>query len=136
MGRSVTQPWPDDPREFVLAYLAAWNVGDVDRACDAFHVPALLFADGAVQPRLDEVARRDWIGGYVDSTRGELAAGTRWTCPSLDVRTLGPDSALAMARWVFTRADGTVLEDYPDAYLLVRTGGRWAFMADIIDPGA
>jgi hypothetical protein len=25
-----------------------------------------------------------------------------------------------------------VLEDYPDSYLLVRIGGRWAFLADVI----
>ena len=128
--------WPDDPRAFVLEYLDAWNVGDVDRVCDAYSLPTILYSEGRLQPRLDQAAQRAWLGRYIDSTRAELAAGTRWTCPSLAIAPLGPRSALATAQWVFTRTDGTVLEDYPDTYLMVRVGGRWLFMADIIDPAS
>jgi len=128
MGR----PWPDDPTEFVMAYLDAWNEGDVDRVCDAYHLPSGVHKEGRVVAYPDEAAVRADLGGYVDSTRAELAGGTRWTCPSLTITSLGSAAALATARWVFSRPDGTVLEDYPDSYVMVRVDGRWFFMADVI----
>lgn len=128
----MSLPWPDAPEAYMTAYLDAWNEGDTDRVCDAYHVPALIFKDGAVQANLDTESRLAYLGAYLDSTRDELAQGTRWECPSLEVVALGADSALATARWTFRRTDGTVLEDYPDSYLLVRIEGRWAFMADVI----
>jgi uncharacterized protein DUF4440 len=128
----VTEAWPDDPADYMSAYLDAWNAGDSDRVCDAYHVPALIYTEGVVQANLDDAARRAWLGTYVDSTRPELETGARWTCPSLDVTRLGADAAVATARWVFGRADGTVLEDYPDTYLLVRVAGRWVIMADVL----
>jgi hypothetical protein len=131
----MSPAWPDDPRLFVRAYLDAWNAGDADRVCDAYHVPSLIYAEGAVHANLDADARRSWLGSYVESTRAELAAGTRWECPSLKVTSLGADAALATARWVFRRTDGTILEDYPDTYVLVRLGGRWAFLADVVYEG-
>lgn len=130
----MNRTWPDDPGAYMQSYLDAWNEGDADRVCDAYHVPALIYKAGAVQPNLDDAARRAWLGTYVESTRAELAAGTRWTCPSLDLTRLGPDAAVAVARWVFARTDGTVLEDYPDTYILVHVSGRWVIMADVL-PG-
>ena len=128
----MSEPWPDDPREFLLAYLAAWNAGDVDRVCDAYLVPALIYHPDGLEANLDDAARRAYLGGYVESTREELAAGTRWECPSLEITRLGNKAALVTARWVFRRTDGTALEDYPDTYVLVWLGGRWVFMADVI----
>jgi hypothetical protein len=124
--------WPDDPREYVLAYLEAWNAGDADRVCDAYHIPSLIYAEGAVHANLDTESRRAWLAGYVESTRPELAAGTRWECPALDIVPLGPDAALATARWVFRRPDGSALEDYPDSYVMVRLEGRWVFLGDVV----
>ena len=129
-------PWPDDPREYVLAYLDAWNAGDADRVCDAYHIPSVIYADGAVHANLDTDARRAWLGGYVASTRPELAAGTRWECPTLEVVSLGPDAAFITARWIFRRRDGSVVEDYPDSYVLVRLGDRWAFLGDVVHAAA
>ena len=117
----MSSSWPDDPKSYMAAYLEAWNEGDADRVYDAYHVTAPIFTDGVVQGR-DAESRLAYLGAYLDLTRGELAEGTRWECPSSQVT----------AQWVFRRMDGTVLEDYPDSYLLVRIGGRWAFLADVI----
>jgi hypothetical protein len=132
----TSRPWPADPREFVLAYLDAWNEADVDRVIDAFHVPSLIHAEGVVRQQLTGPSRLDYLGSYVDSTREALAAGARWTCPSLEIRPLGADAALATARWVFTAGDGTLVEDYFDSYLLTMVGGRWYVLADAIHRGA
>jgi Domain of unknown function (DUF4440) len=128
----MSRPWPSDPEEYMAAYLDAWNEGDTDRVCDAYHVPALIHKNVSVQANLDPAARFTYLGTYLDSTRDELSKGSRWECRSLEIRDLGPDAVLATARWTFRRTDGTVLEDYPDSYLLVRVGGRWAFMADVV----
>lgn len=114
------------------AYLDAWNEADVDRVCDAYHLPSLVHDSGAVRAQLDAASRRSWLGAYVESTRGALAAGGSWTCPSLSISPLGADDALATARWVFTAGDGTVVEDYLDSYLLSRLDGRWFILADAI----
>jgi uncharacterized protein DUF4440 len=127
----MSRPWPDDPEAYMRDYLDAWNEGDLGRVLDAYHAPAPIFAAGVVEASQTE-SRRVYLGAYLDSTRGELAQGTRWECPSLEVKVLGSDAALLTARWVFRRTDGTALEDYPDSYLLVRVGGRWGFMADVI----
>jgi len=132
----MTSPWPDDPRDYVLAYLDAWNAGDADRVCDAYHVPSLIYADRALHANMDTDTRRAWLGAYVESTRPELATGTRWECPTLSAMPLGSDAALVTARWIFRRTDGTVVEDYFDSYVLVRLDGRWTFMADMIHAGA
>jgi hypothetical protein len=128
----MTAAWPDDPREYLLAYLDAWNAGDAARVCDAYLVPSVIHSEGAVHANLDEASRRAWLGDYVESTRPELAAGTRWECPSLEVTPLGSDGCLVTARWVFRRTDGSAVEDYFDSYLLVRVDGRWVFLADVI----
>ena len=127
-----SRPWPANPREFILAYLDAWNEADVERVIDAFHVPSLIHADGVVRQQLTGPSRLDFLGSYVDSTREALAAGARWTCPSLEIHQLGADAALATARWVFTAGDGTIVEDYVDSYLLTTVGGRWFVLADAI----
>jgi ketosteroid isomerase-like protein len=130
----MARPWPDDLEAFVAAYLAAWNAADIDRICDAYADPAPIYQDGAVVATGDPAARRAYLAGYVDAIRAALAAGARWESPEVGLTRLGPDSALATVRWVFRRPDGTVLEDYPDTYLLVRIDGRWAYLADVIHP--
>lgn len=125
-------PWPDDPRAFVETYLDAWNGADVDRVIDAWHVPSVIHTAGEVIHQPTAESRLGFLGAYVDSTRPALAAGATWTCPTLDVRSLGADAAVATANWVFTLADGTVTEDYLDTYLLVRVSGRWFILADAI----
>jgi len=124
--------WPDDPRDFILAYLDAWNEADVERVIDAFHVPSLIHTEGEVVEQLTGPARLTFLGSYVDSTRDALAACARWTCPSVEVKALGAGAALVTANWVFTLADGTVTEDYFDSYLLTLVGGRWYVLADAI----
>ena len=133
-----TRTWPSDPREFILAYLDAWNEADVERVIDAFHVPSLIHTEGEVVEQLTGLSRLVFLGSYVDSTRDALAAGGRWTCPTLEVKPLGADAALVTANWVFTGADGTVTEDYFDSYLLTMVAGRWYVLADAIhrDAGA
>lgn len=126
------RPWPDDPRAFILAYLDAWNEADVERVIDAFHVPSLIHAEGVVHQQLTGPSRLDFLGTYVDSTRPALAAGARWSCPTLEVQALGADAALVTANWVLTAGDGTVTEDYFDSYLLTLVGGRWYVLADAI----
>ena len=115
----------------MAAYLDAWNEGDLERVLAAYHPPAPLVSAGVVEA-FDTESRRAYLNAYLDSTRSELAQGTRWECPSLEVKALGTDAALLTARWVFRRTDATVLEDYPDSYLLIRIGGRWGFIADVI----
>jgi hypothetical protein len=110
----------------------AWNEADVERVIDAFHVPSLIHAEGVVHEQLTGPSRLDFLGSYVDSTREALAAGSRWSCPSLEIRPLGADAVLATARWVFTAADGTIEQDYFDSYLLTMIGGRWYVLADAI----
>lgn len=127
----MSKLWPDEPEAYMAAYLDAWNEGDADRVFDAYHVTAPIFADGVIQGR-DAESRLAYLGAYLDLTRGELAQGTRWECPSIAVAPLGKEAVLVTAQWIFRRTDGTVLEDYPDSYLLVRIGGRWAFLADVI----
>ncbi|HJP88647.1 MAG TPA: hypothetical protein VJ850_06410 [Candidatus Limnocylindrales bacterium] len=124
--------WPTDPREFILAYLDAWNQADVERVIDAFHVPSLIHTDGDVIQHLTPESRLDFLGAYVDSTRDALAAGGRWTCPELAILELGRDAALATAQWVFTSVHGQVTEDYFDSYLLTLIGGRWYVLVDAI----
>lgn len=127
----MSQPWPDEPDAYMAAYTEAWNEGDTARVLDAYHPDAPIVQAGAVQAS-DPGSRSAYLGGWIDMTRDELARGTRWSCPSLEVTPLGADAALLTARWVFTRADGSILEDYPDSYLLARIGGRWGFIADVI----
>ncbi len=127
----MSPPRPNEPAAYMAAYLDAWNEGDLDRVLDAYHGPAAIFSGGMVEAS-DAGSRRAYLQAYLDSTRGELGKGTRWECPSLEVKPLGSDAALLTARWVFRRNDGTALEDYPDSYLLVRLGGRWGFLADVI----
>jgi len=129
---ATARPWPDDPDAFILAYLDAWNEADVERVIDAYHVPSLVHAEGTVRPQLTGPSRLEFLGTYVDSTRDALAAGARWTCPSLEVKGLGAEASLVTARWVFTLGDGTVTEDYFDSYLLARVDGRWYVIADAI----
>lgn len=127
----MNQPWPDEPEAFMAAYLDAWNQGDTERVLDAYHPEAPILQAGAIQAS-DAESRSAYLGGWIDMTRDELARGTRWSCPSLDVVALGRDAALLTARWVFTRADGSIAEDYPDSYVLAHIGGRWGFLADVI----
>lgn len=124
--------WPLDPREFILAYLDAWNEADVERVIDAFHVPSLIHTEGEVVQQLTGPSRLVFLGSYVDSTRDALAAGGRWTAPTVEVKALGADAALVTANWVFTTVDDTVTEDYFDSYLLTMVGGRWYVLADAI----
>ena len=124
--------WPTEPEAFVRAYLDAWNAADVDRVIDAWHVPSVIHTAGEVIAQPTGESRLGFLGSYVDSTRPALAAGATWTCPTLDVRSLGAGAAVATANWVFTLADGTVTEDYLDTYLLVRVGDRWFILADAI----
>ena len=124
--------WPTDPREFILAYLDAWNEADVERVIDAFHVPSLIHTEGEIVEQLTGPSRLVFLGSYVDSTRDALAAGGRWTAPTVEVKPLGADAALVTANGVFTGADGTVTEDDFDSYLLTRIGGRWYVLADAI----
>ena len=128
----MSRPWPDEPDAYMTAYLDAWNEGDTERVCDGYHVPALIYQDGKVEANLDAATRLAYLGAYLDSTRDELTHGTRWECPSLEITLLGSDAVLATAQWTFRRTDGSVVEDYPDTYMLVRIGGRWAFLADVI----
>ena len=127
----MSQPWPDEPEAFMSAYLDAWNEGDTERICDAYHASAPIYQAGAVQAA-DAATRLGYLGGWVDMTRGDLAQGTRWECPSTSVEPLGTDAARVTLRWVFRRPDGTGLQDYGDTYLLGRMGGRWLIVADVI----
>ena len=128
----MSESWPDDPGAFMTAYMDAWNQGDVDRVCDAYHVPALIHKRGRVQANMDAASRQAYLRAYLDSTRNELAAGTRWECPSCAFTPLGRDGVLATAHWVFRQRDGTILEDYLDSYVLVGIDGRWVFLADVV----
>jgi hypothetical protein len=130
----MTEPWPDDLETFLAAYLEAWNAADIDRICDAYADAAPIYQDGALAAVGAPAARRAFLAAYVDAIRPSLADGARWESPEVELTRLGRDSALATVRWVFRRADGTVLEDYPDTYLLVRLDGRWAYLADVIHP--
>jgi hypothetical protein len=126
--------WPNDPAGYLAAYVEAWNAADLDRIADAYHAAAPVYQGGQVLAD-DAAARQAFLAEYVESTRGELAAGTRWECPSLEVTPIGLNGALATARWVFRRADGSAVEDYLDSYVLVRIEGRWRIFADVIhDP--
>ena len=127
----MSQPWPDELDAHMAAYLDAWNEGDAERICDAYHDRAPIFQAGAVQAS-DPASRLAYLGGWVDMTRGDLAQRTRWECPSMSVEPLGTDAALVTVRWVFRQADATVLQDYNDTYLLGRIGDRWAFIAAVI----
>ena len=127
----MSRPWPNEPEAYMAAYLDAWNEGELERVLDAYHGPAPIFVGGSVEAS-DAESRLAYLGAYLDSTRAELAQGTRWECPSLEVMPLGVDAALLTARWTFRRTDGTALEDYPDSYVLVRIAGRWGFLADVI----
>ncbi|MES1239608.1 MAG: hypothetical protein ABUL57_01965, partial [Chloroflexota bacterium] len=124
--------WPDDPREFILAYLDAWNEADVERVIDAFHVPSLIHTEGQVIEHLTGASRLEFLGSYVDSTKEALAAGGRWSAPTVEVKPLGADAALVTANWVFTTGAGAVTEDYFDSYLVTVIGGRWYVLADAI----
>ena len=126
------RPWPTHPRAFILAYLDAWNAADVDRVIDAFYVPSLIHTQGEVIEQLTGPSRLGFLGSYVESTRDPLAAGGRWTAPTVEVKPLGADAALVTANWVFTTGEGTVTEDYFDSYLLTLVGGRWYVLADAI----
>ena len=128
----MIDPWPDDPVAFMTAYMAAWNAADLDRICDADHVPALVYSQGTVHANSDGDARRAYLGDFLDGTRAELAAGARWESPSCEVTTAGDGGVVVTTRWVFRRPDGALAEDYPDTYVLVRIDGRWAIMADIL----
>jgi hypothetical protein len=127
----VSERWPDDPRDYMTAYVAAWNENDLERVVDAYHDAAPVYQGGQVLAH-DAASRRTFLTDYLESTKDELAAGTRWELPSLDVQQLGVNGVLATARWVFRRSDGTALEDYLDSYVLVRIDGRWAIFADVI----
>ena len=127
----MTARWPDEPAAFMAAYVEAWNEGDLERVVDAYQPVAPVYQGGQILAH-DAATRRTFLSDYLDSTRDELAAGTRWECPSLDVANLGANGVLATARWVFRRPDGSALEDYLDSYVLVRINGRWAIFADVI----
>jgi ketosteroid isomerase-like protein len=127
----MSLPWPDEPEAFMAAYLDAWNEGDIERICDAYHDRANIFQAGAVQAS-DPTSRLAYLGGWVDMTRPDLAQGTRWECPTMSVEPLGTDATMVTVRWVFRRTDATVLQDYNDTYLLGRIGGRWVVVADLI----
>ena len=124
--------WPDDPDAFLEAYMDAWNRADLDRICDAYHTPSLIYKHGEVQANLDETAKRAYFGALLDGTRSALVAGARWERPEFALTPLGRDSTIATVRWVFRAADGTILEDYLDSYYLVRLGGRWQFLGDTV----
>jgi len=128
----MSEPWPDDPAAFMTTYMAAWNAADLDRICDAYNVPALVYQQGTVYANDDEKARRTYLGAFLEGTRAELAAGARWESPGHQVTLAGDGGAVVTTRWVFRRPDGTVAEDYPDTYVLVRVDGRWAIMADVL----
>jgi len=127
----MSRPWPNEPEAYMAAYLDAWNEGDLERILDAYHGSAPIYADGVVEAS-DAESRLAYLGAYLDSTRDELAQGTRWESPTVEVMPLGADAALVTARWTLRRTDGTALEDYPDSYVLVRIAGRWGFLADVI----
>jgi hypothetical protein len=124
--------WPDDPDAFLIAYMDAWNRSDLDRICDAYHTPSLIYKRGEVQANLGEIAKRAYFGALLDGTRSALAAGACWERPEFALTPLGRDSNIATVRWVFRAADGTILQDYLDSYHLVRLGGHWQFLGDTV----
>lgn len=128
----TSTPWPDDPDEYLLAYMDAWNRADLDRICDAYHVPAFIYRRGRVEAIPDEGAKRRYFGELLGGTRAELEGGAQWERPFYEATPLGRDSALVTVRWVFRRRDGAVLEDYLDSYHLVRLDRRWAFLGDTV----
>jgi hypothetical protein len=90
----------------MAAYVEAWNEGNLDRVTDAYFEGASVYQGGLVLAQ-DAASRRAFLTDYLDSTRDELAVGTRWECPSLDVVQLGANGVLATARWVFRRSAST-----------------------------
>jgi hypothetical protein len=130
----ASTPWPDDPDAYLLAYMDAWNQADLDRICDAYHVPALIYKRGRVVAIPDEAAKRTYFGELLGRTRPELEGGARWERPTCRATSLGRDSAMVTVRWILRRHDGSVLEDYLDSYHLIRIAGRWAFLGDTVHP--
>lgn len=114
------------------ASAASWNAGDLEGFLDDYSAgPGLTFVGGSGRIRgIDEVRERYrtsyWApGAERDSLRFE----------DIEVRTLGPDHALAVGRYVLHRPGSDAAEEEVGAtgwftLVLEREGERWRIIHD------
>jgi hypothetical protein len=129
-------PSAPDSAEFFDAYLArymeAWNDADLAAIVAAYHTPCFVFKRGRLHLHLDHASKQAYFAELLEGTRTELAGGSRWSRPCLQIERLGRTSALVTVRWVLERSDGTTVEDYCDSYHLVLIDDQWGFLGDTV----
>jgi hypothetical protein len=123
-----TSGWPGENffRAYMDAYCDAWNREDLEAILDTYHLPCFIYKRGTLYALLDERSKRDYIAGFVELNRQEGPA--TWEMPTFSLIELGHSSALATARWIFRRPDGSVVWDFVDSHHFCRFDGRWKFL--------
>ena len=120
----------DSPRNFIAAYLAAWNEEDVDRIADSYATPSFVVKGGQVLRQLDEVAKQGYFANLIADNARE--GPHTWEIGGLDERRLGKNAALITVRWVARRPDHTMIWDFLDSYLISARDGRWHILGDVV----
>jgi uncharacterized protein (TIGR02246 family) len=115
---------PADAVKAVLAeQVAAWNKGDLDRFLDTYWDSDELtfFSGGAVTKGRKAVAER-----YRKNYRTEGKEMGKLSFSELEVELLGPDAAMARARWKLVTSKETlgglftlILKKFPDGWKIV-----------------
>jgi hypothetical protein len=113
-------------RAFMDGYCDAWNREDFDAIIDSYHVPCFIYKYGTLYPLLDAESKRKYFSGFIEVNRNEGPA--TWEILTYSLIELGANSALATARWVFRRPDGSVIWDFVDSHHFCRFDGSWRFL--------
>ncbi len=111
-------------RDVLAAQVAAWNRGDIEAFMDGYaRTDSLRFASGGS-------VQRGWAAAlerYQASYPSRAAMGTL-AFQQLDVRVLGPTSALVFGRWQLARASDTPSGLF--TLLFMRRADGWRIVHD------
>lgn len=118
--------------DFMARYRESWERLDLDAVTECYATPTCVAHLSGVSRLADESAKRDYFAQRLDHLRA--AGPLRWDALDVHVQPAGRTGAVYAVRWVCRRADGHLVEEFGDTYLLAREHGRWLVLADVVHP--
>lgn len=118
--------------DFMAGYRSAWERLDLDAVVACYATPTCVGHLSGVSRLVDEAAKREYVAQRMEHLRA--AGPLRWDALDVDVTPAGRVGAVYAVRWVCRHADGHLVEEFGDTYLLARERGRWLVLADVVHP--
>ena len=116
--------------EFIREYGRAFDRYDLTAIMNSYYFPCFIVKAGKIHTLVTEEAKRSYFEDLLDGYRD--AAYARAETPTIEVKHLGPDSALVTVNWHCLDDDDEVVFDFWDTYHLVRVGSEWRILGDTV----